>query len=609
MASRPTVIAPRKAAWDVGRGDVRELGPALVIAANGGQYWLTSKEPLPDNFHLVVRCQIAFLQGEQVLQISQRSILRMLCVRFATADTDVDMMERRGHIVQFSHALLHLWRDGVAVRTERQGNSEEPFTLSVTKRGGDYTVAIDGETLLRYHDDRPLSSRHPFSIGGYLSRLVLGPVSVTKLDGPAGTDPGKATTNPPTTAPPVAPPRTAAEVRQRLAGQWLLESIETEGRSRAPQHGEQGLLFEDDSVHWVDVSGGRTGTSARLTRIDPKVGTLEMELTEGRDRGKTWRGRFKFENERLVLANAPYGAAEPPTKFTTALRTGRAECVRILRRVAAPSGPLPAPTAEELKRLAGRWLFEAIDERNGAISERRNGDESFRVEGDRIFWTDDRQRDNGQVAKITGLDPQAKPPAIELRMLGGGFTGEVWRGVYQCDGPRLVLALRTAPEPRPTKFTSAEGAGAASMVRIMQRVDDADLKNALRRLDGFWATRRVERATVVVPVPRGREAIFTEGHRLRWTDLQGTRRDGTEMRLVLDPTAKSPTIDLYTCRGGHGPATALGIYRVEGKRLLMALGVPGSGVRPGVFSTAEQEPTRADIIYTFERDDEDAPAP
>ncbi|VTS00767.1 2 peptidase : HtrA2 peptidase OS=Desulfotomaculum carboxydivorans (strain DSM 14880 / VKM B-2319 / CO-1-SRB) GN=Desca_2369 PE=4 SV=1: Trypsin_2 [Gemmata massiliana] len=185
-AALPVVasIAPKKDNWDATTGELREHKGALVLDNNGGPYWITSKEPLPQNFQLVVQCRIEFLKGNQQLQPSQRSILRTLCVRFDSPDTKTMILERKGSLVEFSHELLILSKEGAGdtVKVERKGNSEEPFVLVITKVGGDYTIAVDGEILLKYHDDKPLKGGHKFCLGGFLSRLYVGDVSVIKLE-------------------------------------------------------------------------------------------------------------------------------------------------------------------------------------------------------------------------------------------------------------------------------------------------------------------------------------------------------------------------------------------------------------------------------------------
>lgn len=177
-------IAPVKANWDMITGQLREERGVLILENNGSHYWMTSKEVLPKDFQLVMQCGIEFLQGNQRLQPSQRSILRTLCVRFDTPDTQSNILERKGSLIQFSHELLLLYREGSndAVKVARKGNTEDPFVLVITRQGGNYTIAIDGEIALRYDDKRLPSGRYKFSLGGYLSRLAVGEVSIIDLD-------------------------------------------------------------------------------------------------------------------------------------------------------------------------------------------------------------------------------------------------------------------------------------------------------------------------------------------------------------------------------------------------------------------------------------------
>ena len=177
-------IAPKKANWDAGDGEVREEKGSLVLDKNGGSYWVVSKSTLPQNFQLTIPCRIEFLKGNQQIQPSQRSMLRTLCVRFDTEDTDSMILEHRGTLVQYSHERLLLYKQGEpdAAKSVLKGNPEEPFLLVITHLNGAYTVAVDGEILLKYREDLQYKGGKKFCIGGYLSRLHLGEVSIIKLD-------------------------------------------------------------------------------------------------------------------------------------------------------------------------------------------------------------------------------------------------------------------------------------------------------------------------------------------------------------------------------------------------------------------------------------------
>lgn len=177
----PAAIAPKADNWEVIQGETREIRGALIVEDNGAPYWLASKEKLPEDFQLVIRCQVTFLKGGQVLQQSQRSILRTVCIRFATDDTKTSILSPVGNHIKFSHEFLLFSKEKEVVKSAAKGNTDEPCTIVVTKKGGDYSFALDGETLLKWHDDKPLKAGTKFCIGGYLSRMALGEVSVIDL--------------------------------------------------------------------------------------------------------------------------------------------------------------------------------------------------------------------------------------------------------------------------------------------------------------------------------------------------------------------------------------------------------------------------------------------
>ena len=177
-------IGPKKANWVVEEGEITEGKTTMAIDNNGAPYWLTSKETLPQNFQMVIICRVEFLQGKQRLQISQKSMLRTLCVRFDTDETKTMILERKGTLVQFNHERILLYKEGGkdAAKVEQKGNTDDPMMLVITRQGGDTTVAVDGEIYLKHHDDKPSKGGQKFSIGGYLSRLQIADVSIINLE-------------------------------------------------------------------------------------------------------------------------------------------------------------------------------------------------------------------------------------------------------------------------------------------------------------------------------------------------------------------------------------------------------------------------------------------
>ncbi|HET6249792.1 MAG TPA: trypsin-like peptidase domain-containing protein [Tepidisphaeraceae bacterium] len=187
---KPDAIEPVAANWDLGAGRVHEEKGSLQVDANGGEFWIVSKKPLPENFQITIPCAVGFMQGNQVLQESQRSILRTLCIRFASDDLKSSILESRGYLIEFSHQQLLLFREQARknhadqiVANVNVGNTDEPMVLTLTRKQGTITLARGKDELLKWRDPAPLhSARRKLCLGGYLAQLVLGPVSVVDLD-------------------------------------------------------------------------------------------------------------------------------------------------------------------------------------------------------------------------------------------------------------------------------------------------------------------------------------------------------------------------------------------------------------------------------------------
>ncbi|HXT58091.1 MAG TPA: serine protease [Pirellulales bacterium] len=187
----PTTIHPRTANWEINEGRPREEKGELVLDDHGGPYWVSSRQPLPDDFQLVISCALEYLQGSQKIEPGKRTSLRNLYVRFDAPSTKSPIWEPTGYLVRFGHQSLALFKNEKLVKSVPEGNPQgKPFRLSITKQGADIEIAVDGKALLEYHDPRPLGGGARFSIGGYLSRLHLGEVAAIQLDG-ASSPPGQ----------------------------------------------------------------------------------------------------------------------------------------------------------------------------------------------------------------------------------------------------------------------------------------------------------------------------------------------------------------------------------------------------------------------------------
>ena len=124
-----------------------------------------------------------------MLQESQRSILRTLCIRFASDDVKTSILESRGYLIEFSHQQLLLFKEmpqkshaDQIVANANVGNSDDPMVLTLTRRQGVITLAQGKDELLKWRDPTPLhcagEKENSASASNTSPQLVLGLVSI-----------------------------------------------------------------------------------------------------------------------------------------------------------------------------------------------------------------------------------------------------------------------------------------------------------------------------------------------------------------------------------------------------------------------------------------------
>jgi uncharacterized protein (TIGR03067 family) len=116
---------------------------------------------------------------------------------------------------------------------------------------------------------------------------------------------------------------------------------------------------------------------------------------------------------------------------------------------------------EDLQRLQGTWQAVRIETEAGPIPAEVAGQLRYVFEGDRVTLFE------GEQATGTGtfaVDTAQDPKAIDVEMVDGPGSGQVARGIYEVDGPRLRLCIGL---DRPAGFLPA---GTASLVE-MERAD------------------------------------------------------------------------------------------------------------------------------------------
>ena len=225
------------ASWDITRGEAVEEKGVVVAENRGSSYWLTNKNPLPENFQLTVECYVVPVSPRRDLPgagfgppgfgppgfgpgfgprlpimpqpQANMNTLRSVFIRFGTDATDADVLSMTGTTVHLSAARMQVGDGGVVVATTPKGVPDDPFLLTVARRGDELTVSVNGEVWATQKLTHALQGSHKFSIGGFQSALLLHAATVSPVDGP-----------------PVPPPVAVAPPKPAPAGPPAVQSFE-----------------------------------------------------------------------------------------------------------------------------------------------------------------------------------------------------------------------------------------------------------------------------------------------------------------------------------------------------------------------------------------------
>src|SRR5436305_6030115 len=122
----------------------------------------------------------------------------------------------------------------------------------------------------------------------------------------------------------------------------------------------------------------------------------------------------------------------------------------------------------------------------------------------------------------------------------------------------------------------------------------------VKDIDGLWALEAREENGK--EHPPGDDALYFERKTVLWTNKAGTQRSGQTGMVKLDPSKSPKTIDYLITRGSSNGQKQLGIYKLEGDKLVIAVNGVGNEERPQKFTTAlTAGAARALEVFTYSR--------
>jgi uncharacterized protein (TIGR03067 family) len=119
--------------------------------------------------------------------------------------------------------------------------------------------------------------------------------------------------------------------RKKYEGTWQVVSLEVDGNKAGEEDARKITVINAADGHWTLEAEGKVvarGTSV----IDPtrKPKTVDLTVTEGKDKGKTALGIYEFSDDTRTVCLAPAGKRRP-TEF--AAPSGSGHILAVLKRV------------------------------------------------------------------------------------------------------------------------------------------------------------------------------------------------------------------------------------------------------------------------------------
>ena len=314
----------------------------------------------------------------------------------------------------------------------------------------------------------------------------------------------------------------------------------------------------------------------------------------------------KTEAVKTFIAYLPAAKSLKPAAVRSAgFRLADAQSA-IARKSGFASWPGLARHVEELRGLEGQWSFVSLEIEGAPMPAPPFPAAQILIDGDRFRM----ESPDGTYEGTFNIDVEQDPPHIDIDFVEGPEAGEWSYGIYRLERDELTLCLGLTGSPRPQRFATKSGSGAAlERLRRMSSARPVSVTGGKRTALG-GATKLVTPAPVdesaftvnMSPVLERLQgdwlpvSLIANGTPLQSAFLAyGSRHQtGNETRVVfggqamvhalmrVDESVLPIAIDYLNI--GKGPrAISLGILEWDGANIRVCMAKPGDP-RPLEFS-------------------------
>jgi uncharacterized protein (TIGR03067 family) len=257
------------------------------------------------------------------------------------------------------------------------------------------------------------------------------------------------------------PPKKAAKDDPGpLQGGWSMVQMMVSGEEIPADQVKTGeLVVLDDEYR--PVLG--TSTETATTKVDASKSPKEIDFTytTGFQKGKTVKGIYKVEGDKLTICRAQSPDQQRPNAF--AAPAGSGLVLVVWKKSDTVGGTKLKATLAELKKFEGTWKFVSVEVEGDEVPEERFADDRLVIKG-RQFRSSAGGKTNHGVFKI---DPTAKPKTIDLTFTDGPGKDQTQKGIYELEGDTQKICFSLPGRPRPTEFVSK--ADSRLMIQVLER--------------------------------------------------------------------------------------------------------------------------------------------
>ena len=250
---------------------------------------------------------------------------------------------------------------------------------------------------------------------------------------------------------------------------------------------------------------------------------------------------------------------------------------------------------KEHARFEGVWRFAVVEVEGKKQPEAPFATNKIIIRADGSYVVVQGQRITRGQFKV---DPAQTPKHFDVTITDGPAKGQTFAAIYDLSGDTYRFCASLRSKDRPSALTSEPGSG--TMLQVLKR-ERQTVKEALSELGRQELTGTWEAVSSILV---GKKASDDDTIQTKLSfDALGkasVSRAGKEAAAAtakIDASANPLTIDLTWTKGQTEGQTSLGIYKIEGKRLMICLAAPGEA-RPKEFSSELGSGRR---LTTYER--------